>query len=361
MNKLSNYGATEKIISESKLYPNLQLARVIAQYKSLYRVIAKDTEYLAEISGKYNYEVTELSEYPSVGDFVMINLPISDNSNAIIYKTLSRHSIFERKSTDDGYKTQILATNIDIIFICMSLNNDYSLNRLERYLSIAWSSGATPIVLLTKSDLCNDLYNKTNEIMDIALGCDVIATSVYDNTSYNKLLNYLSHGKTAVFIGSSGVGKSTLINKLIGNDNLKTAKIRKDDKGRHTTTNKELFLLPCGGIVIDTPGIREVGIETGNFSKSFADIDELSTKCRFSDCTHTNEPGCAVLAAVKSGEIDYRRLENYRKLKREAKYDGLSSKELEKEKFNSMFKEVGGMKRVRKYVRENDKRKKQYR
>ncbi|MPM46869.1 Small ribosomal subunit biogenesis GTPase RsgA [bioreactor metagenome] len=251
---------------------------------------------------------------------------------------------------------QVVAANIDIVFICMSLNNDYNLSRLERYLSVAYNSLAMPAVVLTKSDLCANLPAVLAEISNVALGADVIVTSSFDQASCDELLSYLKPGVTASFIGSSGVGKSTLINRLAGKELLSTSGLRNDDKGRHTTTRRELFALPTGGVVIDTPGMRELGAESSDLSKSFADIDELTAHCRFRDCTHTNEPGCAVLNAIETGELDERRFKNYLKLKREAKYEGLSSRQLESEKLNIMFKDIGGMKNMKNFIKEKNKR-----
>ena len=195
---------------------------------------------------------------------------------------------------------QVVATNIDTVFICMALNNDFNLRRLERCISIAWDSGATPVVVLTKSDICNDLNNKLSEVYSIALGIDILTTTTQEQNDYTKLFQYISDGKTVAFIGSSGVGKSTLINCLLGGQYLKTNGLRNDDKGRHTTTHRELIMLPSGGMVIDTPGMREFGIwsnDTG-IEKTFSDIEELICQCRFRNCTHSGEPGCAIQKAL---------------------------------------------------------------
>jgi ribosome biogenesis GTPase len=184
----------------------------------------------------------------------------------------------------------------------------------------------------------------------------VVATSSLDQISCDKLKPWLRPGMTTSFIGSSGVGKSTLINRLMGEELLTTSEIGQDDKGRHTTTRRELFVLPEGGIVIDTPGMRELGAESVDLSKSFSDIDRLVAQCRFSDCTHTKEPGCAVRQALEEGTLDERRFQSYQKLKREARYDGLNFKEIETQKLNTLFEEVGGMKKARKFIRENNKR-----
>ncbi len=356
LNRLMKYGASERFFAQATLYPDLRLARVLSQYKDLYKIATEQGETLSEISGKFRYEVACLADYPAVGDFVMVDRTDANSGNAIIHRVLTRKSVFERTAVGVDNETQVVAANIDIVFICMSLNNDYNLSRLERYLSVAWNSRATPVVVLTKSDLCGDLPAVLAEISAIALGADIVATSSFDQASCDQLLSYLKPGVTASFIGSSGVGKSTLINRLAGEELLTTSAIRQDDKGRHITTRRELLVLPQGGVVIDTPGMRELGVESADLSKSFADIDTLVAQCRFRDCTHTNEPGCAVRQALETGALDERRFENYQKLKREAKYDGLSSRQIETEKLIAMFGSVGGMKKAKDFVKQKPKR-----
>jgi ribosome biogenesis GTPase len=354
---LVKYGVNDAFLNEASFYPDLLLARVISQYKELYKIVTCRGEFFAEISGKFRYEAKSISEYPAVGDFVMVSYNNAQKGNAIINKILTRKTVFKRLAVGTINQEQIIAANLDIIFICVSLNSNYNLNRIERYLSAAWNSGAMPIVLLTKSDLCEDLENKINEVASSALGADVIATTSKDGHSYKKLLPYLKEGITASFIGSSGVGKSTLINLLAGEELCETQAIRNDDKGRHTTTRRDLILLPQGGIVIDTPGMRDFGVESINLSRSFSDIDELIMQCKFNNCTHNLEPGCAVQMAITSGELDNRRFESYQKLKKEALYDGLSSKQIETIKLEAMFKEIGGIKKMRNHVREKTKNK----
>lgn len=353
MNYLENYGVKERFIVEAKLYADYKLARVIAQYRGKYKIVTEHGESLAEISGKMRFETSELAQYPAVGDFVMVS-----HDDAIIHKVLTRKSIFVRKAVGTSCQSQPVAANVDTVFLCMSLNQNFSLNRIERYLSIAWDSGATPVIVLTKSDLCNDLYTAIEDVERVSCFSDIIALSMFDNDISEKFSKYFSDNQTCAFIGSSGVGKSTIINNILRNRVLETQEIGKADKGRHTTTGREMFCCPLGGVVIDTPGMREMGAsESADLSKSFHDIEELSSQCRFRNCTHTNEPGCAVLEAVEHGIIEKRRLESYFKLKVESGYDGLSSKEIEAKKLDRMFKNMGGMKNARKFAKGQSKRK----
>lgn len=323
MNILENYGLKNIYIEESKKYPNFKLARVIAQYKGLYKII------------------TECDE---------------NDSKAIIHKILTRKTTFSRTAVGTNDQVQIISTNIDIVFICMSLNENYNLNRLERYLSITWDSGAIPVVILTKSDLSKNLLKCIQEVEEISAFSDIIVTTFKEN-NIDKFKKYLKKDITTAFIGSSGVGKSTLINEILGENRLETKEISKGDKGKHTTTGREMFVSPFGGVIIDTPGMREIGIQSADISKYFLEMEDLVNQCKFTNCSHTNEPGCAVKKALFDGRIDERRIESYLKLKRESSYNGLTSKELEHKKLNQMFKEVGGLKNARKFIKDKQKRK----
>ena len=305
------------ILQDNQLTP----ARILSQEKGFYRIISDKGKKLAEVSGKFQFQTTVSSDYPAVGDFVLVNWNESGNS-AIIESLLPRKSAFIRKAAGGSQQEQVVAANIDIVFLCMALNNDFNLRQMERYISIAWDSGAMPVVVLTKSDLCDDLEQKLAEVSTIAFGVDVLVTTSTEENGYEELLPFISEGKTIAFIGSSGVGKSTLINRLLGKELLKTNGLRNDDKGRHTTTHRELFLLPSGGMVIDTPGMREFGMwdnDTG-IERTFMDIEELAAQCKFRNCTHTNEPGCAIQKALTTGKLEINRWQSYQKLKAENDY-----------------------------------------
>jgi ribosome biogenesis GTPase len=276
---------------------------------------------IAEASGKFRYEVKNVSGFPAVGDFVMMDCTKSNN-HAIIHHVLPRKSAFIRKAAGTANKEQVIAANIDNVFICMSLNNDFNPRRLERYLSVCWESGAVPVVVLTKADLCKDTAEKLLAVETVTMGADILVTSAIEEDGYKQILQYIKRGQTIALIGSSGVGKSTLINCLLGENRIEVNGLRNDDKGRHTTTKRELFLLPGGGLVIDTPGMRELGLWDADegLDEMFGDIERLFGQCGFSDCNHESEPNCAIKAALESGELAQERWESYRSLKRDASY-----------------------------------------
>ncbi len=338
---IEKYGFSGKFSALALMFEGLCPGRVISQEKNIYRVVTEKGERLAEVSGKFRYNTQAVSDYPAVGDFVMLDMN-EQGTRAVIHSVLDRKSCFVRRAAGESRHEQIVAANIDIAFICMSLNNDYNIRRLERYLSVAWDSGATPVIVLTKSDLCTDLDKKVSEVKSVSLGVDVLVTTFADASGYNQVRTYISDGTTAAFIGSSGVGKSTLINYLLGENRFGTNGLRNDGKGRHTTTHRELVLLPDGGMVIDTPGMRELGIwsaETG-IDSTFADIEKLAKLCRFKNCTHSGEDGCAVADAINSGVISEKRRQSYDKLKAETAYisDSASYIAAKEKKFKSISK-----------------------
>lgn len=320
--RLEQWGAGKEHYRMASEYPEYVLGRVIQQERELYQVVTDQEDYSARVSRKFRYGAERPSDYPAVGDFVLMQC-VNENDIAVIQKVLPRKSQFMRKAAGTNSVEQIVATNIDTVFICMSLNNDFNVRRLERYLSVAWDSGAMPVIVLTKVDLCDDVDTKLLEIENIAIGVPIIETSIVDEAGLSQIYQYLKEYHTVAFVGSSGVGKSSLINHVFGTDQLETGGLRNDDKGRHTTTHRELFMISGKGMVIDTPGMRELGMWSAQdgIDHTFSDIEELVGKCRFSDCSHGNESGCAVRQAVKDGLITEERYRAYMRLKAENAYN----------------------------------------
>ena len=300
-----------------------EVGRVAVEYKGLYKSYCENKEMFAAVSGKMIYSAADRDDYPAVGDWVIIDKTASADDRAVIRGILRRKSKFSRKCAGTIVEEQIVAVNIDTLFICMSLNHNFNLRRLERFITMAWDSGAIPVVLLTKSDLCENADEKLKETKEAAIGVDIHCISCVNETASEVVRNYIRPGETVAFLGSSGVGKSTIINRLLGEDRLDTQAVSDmGDRGRHTTTNRELILLPEGGIVIDTPGMREFHIldVEESIATVFSDIESFAQNCRFSDCTHTTEPQCAVREAIENGALSQDRYNNYIKLKKEAEF-----------------------------------------
>lgn len=314
--------------------PNLLPARVTEESKNLYRVRSAHGEYLADIAGKLRHSASSRTDIPAVGDWVAITARAGEN-RARIDAILPRKTKLSRKVAGRTLEEQIVATNIDTVFVVASLNLELNPRRVERYLAVVWESGAQPVVLLNKSDLCDDAAARLYEVEQIALGVDVHLISATEQIGLDVVHKYLRRGRTAAFVGSSGVGKSTLINALTGSfagpAALSTQSVREsDDRGRHTTTSRQMIFLPprtgtesagdaTAGILIDTPGMREIALwdaSSGTIAV-FDDILQLAENCKFRDCTHRGEPGCAVTVAAESGALDPERLENYFKLQAE--------------------------------------------
>ncbi|MFC1939691.1 ribosome small subunit-dependent GTPase A [Chloroflexota bacterium] len=275
------------------------------------------------------YRAGAENQYPAVGDWVVIQ-PLVDEQKGIIHAVLPRKSKFSRKVAGERTEEQIVSANVDTVFIVSGLDGgrNFNLRRIERYLTLAWGSGATPVIVLNKMDLCPDVDIYIRSVEDIAPSIAVHPVSAKERIGLDVLRNYLTKGNTAAFLGSSGVGKSALINALLGEEKQVIGEVRQDDRmGRHTTTKRELILLPSGGIVIDTPGMREIQMWAGeeDLQGAFHDIEILAKRCRFSDCSHNVESGCAVRASIDRGDLDPARLESYRKLQNELNY--LASRE----------------------------------
>jgi ribosome small subunit-dependent GTPase A len=318
---------------EALAYPSLCLGRVVVQQKDCYGVATDAGEVPARVSGRLRHEAASPLYFPAVGDYVMLE-------GGVIRHVLPRGSALVRKAAGRTTEQQVIAANVDVVFICMALDADFNLRRLERYLTLVWDSGAMPVVVLTKADLCPDAPARIAEAQRAAIGAEVATACGLTGEGAAALLPHI-RGNTVALVGSSGVGKSTLINCLAGDTLMDTGNLRADGKGRHTTTHRELFPL-CGGAVIDTPGMRELGLESGDLERSFADIEALAAQCRFGDCAHKTEPGCAVLEAVRRGGISEDRLASFHKLKKEAGYDGLTSREIASVKHRTIFAPHGG-------------------
>ncbi len=341
---LTDLGYDEFFESEKKesgltKYP---VARVIAEYKEAYRVKNADGEYLARITGKQMYKAQKREDYPAVGDWAVIDV-LPDNK-AVILATLPRRTIL-KKQYNDKHDAQIIAANIDTAFIVESMDRDYNLNRFERFLVLVSEGKIRPIIVLNKTDLISkaELESRIIQIKDRCNDIEIICSSTVKEQGLNDMSNHIIRGKTYCFLGSSGVGKSSLINKLLGKDTIKTGEINFDtERGRHTTTTREMYFLENGGIVIDNPGTREVGIANSDIGlKSvFDEISLLSNKCKYANCTHTHEPDCAVLKATEKKELDKGKYDNYIKLKKESEFYKMNEmeKRAKDRKFGQMVK-----------------------
>ncbi len=299
----------------------LEPARVATQSHGLYRLLSASGEHRAERAGRLNH-VSDPVDRPAVGDWVAADL--RDDGSATIHAVLPRLTVFLRKEASgvsDRTQEQVVAANVDTVFLVAALGRDLSPRRLERYLTAAWESGARPVVVLTKADLHPDHADDLAEIETVALGVDVHVTSAVTGEGLEALEPYLAPGGTVALLGSSGVGKSTLVNRLAGEELLATRDVREDERGRHTTSHRELVPLPGGALLLDTPGMRELQLwdSAEGLERAFADVAELAASCRFSDCEHRTEPGCAILAGLGDGTLEPERWDSYLKLQRELK------------------------------------------
>ena len=331
--------------------PGLVPARVLTEERGIYVVATADGEAPASASGRLRHDadLDPTSAWPAVGDWVALDPAGAEGqgSHRLIQRVLPRRTAVVRRAPGDRkLPSQVLAANVDTVFVVTSMNADFNVRRLERYLSVAWESGAWPVVLLSKSDLAADPQSFVAAASAVAAGVDVVPVSIVTGEGLDAVRTHLGEGRTVVFMGSSGVGKSSIVNGLAGTELVATAAIREDDaRGRHTTTRRQLLRLG-GAILIDTPGLRELGVMDGDgVSAAFDDVESTAQRCRFSDCAHRSEPGCAVRAALADGSLDGGRLEAWRKLEREAERAAIATDALarraERKRWTAIQKSVG--------------------
>ena len=319
---LKEYGFMPEMMEETGTMANgleVTPARIISVHRERYQLVCKYGETYARLKTKEYY--IEFEEFPTVGDFVFIHyIP---NGDSRIIKTLPRKTFFSRLDPTPGRGEQAVAANFDYVFVMQSLNHDFNEKRLERYITLAWQSGSTPVVVLTKADLVGSVEEYIERMELVALGIDVYAVSSKTGYGMGTIEKYFRPGKTIVFLGSSGVGKSSLVNALAGEEIMGVNDIREDDsKGRHTTTHRQLIMLKSGAMIIDTPGMRSLGmwdVSTG-LGEAFGDVEQYLGKCRFADCKHITEPGCAIKEAIADGSLSQERWKSYCNLKNEARY-----------------------------------------
>jgi len=305
--------------------------RIAREQKNMYWLFSENAEEPAMMSDKLFMSIFSSVELPAVGDWVLFRRE-ENFEKVIIEAILPRMNKFSRKGKDSFGRNyskrgssdeQVISANIDTVFMVMSLDRDFNLRKLERYLALIWDCGSNPVIVLNKADQCEDVENYLEEAEAVAQGMPVHVVSALENTGIDELLKYIESGKTVTFVGSSGVGKSSIINRIVGEEKQYVSYVREGDKrGRHTTTTREMILLNSGGILIDNPGMRDIklAVNEETLDRTFSDITELFSQCKFRNCRHETEPGCAVIAAIESGELSAERYENYLKLQREVKF-----------------------------------------
>ncbi len=346
--KLEDFGWTSSF--EDHFRPHAEAgwtpARVATTYTHLYRLLTPEGERMAAVSGRLRHEARGSQDFPATGDFVAAELRPGEE-RATIHAVLPRTSCFSRKAPGNRAREQVVAANVDTVFLTAGLDGDFNPRRVERTLVLAWESGANPVVLLTKADICADVEAKRRAMEEAANGVPVLVTSANTGDGLPALDAYLLPGRTVALLGSSGTGKSTLVNRLLGYDRQRTLTVRAgDDRGRHATTHRELILLPSGALIIDTPGLREIQLWAGDSSlgETFSDITEFAEACHFRNCQHKGEPGCGVAAALADGRLDEARLENQRKLEKELHFlavrEDVGLQQAQKARWKSIHKQA---------------------
>lgn len=322
--KLADFGWSDSFARSFAPYAaqGHRAGRVAVVHRSQYHLFTEQGDVTATLTGRFRHQAQNSEAFPAVGDWVVIQ-PGSGTSQTLIEAVLPRKSQFSRQAAGTRTAAQIVATNVDTLFLVSGLDQDFNLRRIERYLVMAWESRANPVIVLNKADICEDLDQKMIAVENIALGVPIIPLSALQQNNLEALNAYLKPGYTVALLGSSGVGKSTLTNQLMGSDVQTTQAVRKDDShGRHTTTYRTMLRLPTGALLIDTPGMRELQLwlAEDSMDETFADIETLAQQCRFRDCQHQLEPGCAIQAAIETGELSAKRFGNYQKLQKEQAY-----------------------------------------
>lgn len=311
---------------QSQLTPDESLipARVCRQDLGRYHLLSAEGELSGVLPGRLRKAAATKAALPTVGDWVLCGpADDADTRSVVIDRTLDRFSKFSRKEAGERFEEQVVAANVDTVFIVTGLDNNFNVGRVERYLVLAWNSGARPVVILSKSDLLSEdqIAARKEKLAPILMDTPVLVVSALDASGLEVLSSYASEGQTVALLGSSGVGKSTIVNALLGYERFETGEVRdSDSKGRHTTTFRELCQAPSGGLLIDTPGMREIQIWADDGLGGFDDIDKLAASCRFNDCRHDSEPGCAVQEAIETGEIEASRVDSWQKFKRELRH-----------------------------------------
>lgn len=349
--KLENYGYNEKFETLATQYDSRYIpARIVAVYQGLYDIATNHGISKAKLRGNYILNHPAEQDIPTVGDFVMVDF--QEGATSLIYHLLDRSSLLSRKAPEDNKKQlQMIGANIDYAFIVTSMNKDFNLGRIERYLTAIYQGGITPVIILSKSDLCDNEYEYLNQVNEIAFGVDVFTTSSKTLEGIDEVKAMLKPQKTVIFIGSSGVGKSSLLNAITGENLMYVNTIREDDdKGRHTTTHRQLFILDSGCMIIDTPGMREFSLMDAEdyVDETFSDIAELAAQCHFSNCNHDKEIKCAVKMAIENGDLDPARLRQYNKQKKVDAFQTRREYRRDKEKAMKNYHSAGKAARQKK-------------